>query len=136
VVVGASSQAHQRIVVGTMGEFGLLCARILWPIRLGDNPAEYEMWQGQLAFYVQIGSQVVCKKFAMATGANSQGFVPFLLFKGFVCSASCPTSITIPLKLQFKLFLLPNPVQVFLSRPGRESSSAILIFIQHFLVRS
>jgi hypothetical protein len=46
----------------------------------------------------------------MATGADSQGFVPNLLLKGFFCSASCPTSITIPLKLQFKLALLPNPV--------------------------
>jgi hypothetical protein len=58
---------------------------------------------------------------AMATGADSQGFVPNLLLKGFFCSASCPTSITITLKLQFKLALLPNPVQVFLSLPGRES---------------
>jgi hypothetical protein len=81
-----------------MGEFGVLCARILWPIR--GNPAECKMRQGQedeLAFYVQIGSQVVCNKFAMATGANSQGFVPNLLLKGFFCSASCPTSITIPI---------------------------------------
>jgi hypothetical protein len=73
MVVGASLQAHQRIVVGTMGEFGLLCARILWPIR--GNPAEYETRQGQeaeLAFCVQIGSQVVCNKFAMAKGADSQ----------------------------------------------------------------
>jgi hypothetical protein len=68
------------------------------------SSAEYEMLQGQegeLAFYVQIGSQVVCNKLAMATGADSQGFVPNLLLKGCFCSASCPTSITLPLKLQF-----------------------------------
>jgi hypothetical protein len=121
LVVGASSQAHQRIFIGTMGEFGLLCARILWPIR--GNPAECETRQGQegeLAFYVQTGSQVVCNKFAWATGADSQGFVPNLLLKGFFCSASCPTSILIPLKLQFKLVLLPNPVRIFLCRPERE----------------
>jgi hypothetical protein len=79
------------------------------------SSAEYEMLQGQegeLAFYVQIGSQVVCNKFAKATGADSQGFVPNLLLKGFFCLASCPTSITLPLKLQFKLALLPNPVHV------------------------
>jgi hypothetical protein len=71
MVVAASLQAHQRIVFGTMGEFGLLCARILWPIR--GNPAECETQQGQegeLAFYAQIGSQVVCNKFALATGKD------------------------------------------------------------------
>jgi hypothetical protein len=87
-----------------MGEFGLLCACILWTIR--GNPAECEMLQGQegeLAFYVQIGSQVVCNKFAMATGgADSQGFVPNLLLKGFFCSASCPTSITVPQNCSLK----------------------------------
>ena len=72
LVVCASSQAHQHIVVGTMSEFGLLCSVVCTLIRRTNRwyQAKCETRQGQegeLPFHRQICSQVVCNNFTMAT---------------------------------------------------------------------